>query len=120
MKTLSQVRQERAEQAKEAEEAERAREARSREYLERDVLPRAIPLHASTTESSRQELRDRILGTTTERTVLFSGVASNLPRGTGVACDHCGTELFLPQPGIVTCAGSCLVQCPGCGWSGYM
>jgi len=122
MKTYSQVQQERAQQAKDAQDAERDRVARAREYLETHVLTREIPLHAGATESSRQQLRDRILGRSETSPIVMIGVFGERsgPCVTGVACDHCETELFVPQPNVVTILGSQHVQCPGCGWSGYL
>lgn len=38
----------------------------------------------------------------------------------GVACDHCGTELINPEPGVVLASNppQRKVACIGCGWSG--
>jgi len=109
MKTYSEVQQERAQQAREAYEAECARFDRAREYLERDVLSREIPLHAEATAERRQILRNRIR-------------SANMPfvHATSVSCDHCATELFVLHPEEAALLGSRHVQCPGCGWSGYM
>lgn len=40
----------------------------------------------------------------------------------GVACDHCGLELFIPYPKSVEFSGppKRQVVCPGCGWQGWM
>jgi hypothetical protein len=109
MKSYSQVHAER--QASEQAARENARQlreswARYLDEVKRGDSTRPV-LHAQDPQSAhgaRESVRWQI--------------TSGKAQATGVACDHCATELFFPTPDVIPLNGTRLVTCPGCGWCG--
>src|SRR4051812_14285390 len=96
MKTLREVQQER--------EATLTWQQQARTKLFQSFEAMAIPLHSGT-EVQRQELRQRV---------------ATDAQSLGIACDHCGTELFTAEDAmLMTSPPQCRIGCPGCNWRGF-
>jgi DNA-directed RNA polymerase subunit RPC12/RpoP len=123
VKTYSQVQKEKEEARLQAQQQDRDRRQKAGRYLDEQVMPRAIALHPDASEKSRENLRRRIQRSAEGAAPAHPYVGDSFdgdPMAADVACDHCGTEIFVVTPRIVTLAGSRYVQCPGCGWSGHL